>query len=168
MRKYKAIEDNGGGLYLAVYDSEGLKVVYFHSGYEYVPSQLKTDIKELKNGAEPEREWEGNAENPQESYDNITSYEYGWKVVDDNNGMYFEDMGSAAHTEFGYSKEQLEEMVSDFLIEHEDEYKDDPLMIDEYYISEEGKWVVLTHDSKVYYCLIPVDGNIIIDYVGTY
>lgn len=34
MRKFEVIEDNSGGLTLAVFNTEG-KVDYIHSGYEY-------------------------------------------------------------------------------------------------------------------------------------
>lgn len=104
MRKYKVIEDNGGGLTLAVYDECGENIVYVHTDYEYVPGQLTNDLAELKNGAEPEKEWAGNVEDPQETYNNITSYECGWNVVADNEGIYYEDMGATARLEFGLSE----------------------------------------------------------------
>ena len=101
MRKYEVIEDNSGGLTLAVFNENG-NVEYLHSGYEYGnPGNLMTDIILLRNGADPVRDWEGNEENPQAVYDNITSFEYGWKIVADNDGMYPDKMGCAARKEFG-------------------------------------------------------------------
>ncbi len=99
---YQVIEDNGGGLTLAVMDEQD-KVVYLHSGYEYhtEPGQLLADIESLKTGDNPATDWEGNEDDPQGMYDNITSYEYGWKIVSDNDGIYPERMGAAARHEFG-------------------------------------------------------------------
>lgn len=113
MRKYEVIEDNGGGLHLAVYDESGESVVYLHSGYEYITGQLTKDLVELKNGAEPEKEWDGNCggldfefgEDPQALYDNITSYEYGWEIVANNDGIYPNKMGGAACLEFEIDRE---------------------------------------------------------------
>lgn len=99
MKKFKAIEDNGGGLTLVVFGENG-KVEYLHTGYEYNVGQLSEDLTALMNGDDPANEWEGNEENPQEMYDNITSYEYGWEVVADNDGTYPEKMEAAAHIEF--------------------------------------------------------------------
>lgn len=48
MRKYEVIEDNGGGLTLVVFNSNGI-VDYLHSGYEYGTSgRLMDDIQALK------------------------------------------------------------------------------------------------------------------------
>lgn len=107
MKKFEVIEDNGGGLTLVVFDAEG-KVDYIHSGYEYVQGQLKNDLEALRNGDNPVEDWDGNCggseweygTNPQALYDDITSCEYGWKIVADNEGVYHEKMGCAAHEEF--------------------------------------------------------------------
>lgn len=99
MKRYEVIEDNGGGLTLVVFGTNG-KVEYLHTGYEYNVGQLSEDLTALMNGDDPANEWEGNEENPQEMYDNITSYEYGWEVVADNDGIYQEKMGTVAHIEF--------------------------------------------------------------------
>lgn len=104
MRKYEVIEDNSGGLTLAVFNENG-NVEYLHSGYEYSnPGKLMNDIILLRNGADPVRDWEGNVENPQAVYDNITSFEYGWEIVADNDGMYPDKMGCAAREEFGLTE----------------------------------------------------------------
>lgn len=107
MRKFEVIEDNGGGLILAVFNSEG-KVDYIHSGYEYTQGQLQIDLEALRNGDNPTNDWDGNCggleweygTDPQAIYNNIISYEYGWEIVVDNDGIYPEKMGSAAHDEF--------------------------------------------------------------------
>jgi hypothetical protein len=99
---YQVIEDNGGGLTLVIFDAQD-KVVYLHSGYEYnsKPGQLQADIEALKHGDNPVTDWDGNEEDPQAMYDNITSYEYGWKVVADDKGIYPDKMGAAASREYG-------------------------------------------------------------------
>ena len=102
---YEVIEDNGGGLYLAVFDNKGA-CVYLHDGYEYVPGQLTADVKAIVNGANPSvDDWDGNAEDPQYAYDAITSYQYGWAIVADNTSIYPDHMGGAAQAEFGVQVE---------------------------------------------------------------
>lgn len=113
MRKYEVLEDNGGGLHLAVFSEDEKEVVYFHSGYEYYPGELLESIEAICEGAQPELEWDGNCggyeneygENPQELYDDITSDEYGCEVIADNEGIYPEKMGAAACLEFNIIRE---------------------------------------------------------------
>lgn len=108
MRKFEVIEDNGGGLILAIFNEKN-EVEYIHSGYEYNVGQLKNDLEELENGSNPATEWDGNCggsdwefgNDPQALYDNITSFENGWEIVADNNGTYPNKMGNAARLEFG-------------------------------------------------------------------
>ena len=107
MKRFEVIEDNSGGLTLVIF-SESEKVEYIHSGYEYNQGQLSEDLIAFKNGENPVEEWDGNCggleyeygEDPQIIYDNITSYEYGWEIVADNNGVYIDKMGTAAKLEF--------------------------------------------------------------------
>lgn len=40
-------------------------------------------------------------------YDNITSFEHGWKIVADNYGIYPDRMGNAAYMEFGIGNQDL-------------------------------------------------------------
>ena len=106
VKRYQVIEDNGGGLTLVTFDGNG-NVDYFNSGYEYrTAGRLLQDIEEIKNGGDPVRDyWDGNEEDPQEAYDNMTSYKYGWTVVADNDGIYTEEMGNSARVEFGIDRE---------------------------------------------------------------
>ncbi len=112
MRKFEVIEDNSGGLTLVIFNTEG-KADYIHSGYEYIQGQLRDDLEALRNGDNPVEDWDGNCggmeweygTNPQEIYNNIKSYVYGWEVVADNDGIYPEKMGSAAHEEFNIPME---------------------------------------------------------------
>ncbi len=105
MKKYEVIEDNGGGLHLVIFATNG-EVEYLHSGYEYGTSgRLINDLKALNKGDNPVIDWEGNEEDPQAVYDNITSFEYGWEVVADNYGIYPRKMGCAACIEFGIERQ---------------------------------------------------------------
>jgi hypothetical protein len=63
------------------------------------------DIQALKNGDNPATDWDGNENNPQAVYDNIVSFEYGWEIVADNDGIYPDKMGCAARLEFGIEME---------------------------------------------------------------
>lgn len=104
-KKFYVIEDNGGGLTLVIFDdNESDKVAYLHTGYEYILGQLTYDLTELSNGSDPST-WDGCEENPQEIYDNITSFDYGWEVIADNDGIYPEAMGTAGRIEFGIRRE---------------------------------------------------------------
>ena len=58
-------------------------------------------MQALKDGDDPVVDWDGNEENPQEFYDHMTSFQYGWEVVADNEGIYPDKMGCAASIEFG-------------------------------------------------------------------
>lgn len=102
-KKFNVIEDNGGGLTLVIFDDSD-EVTYLHTGYEYILGQLTNDLTELSNGSD-QSTWDGCEENPQEIYDNITSFEYGWEVIADNDGIYPEAMGTAGCLEFGIRKE---------------------------------------------------------------
>lgn len=93
--KFSAIEDNGGGLHLAVF--EGSQCVAFFSGFELNLYSLVESINYLDEGF---CDWEGNAEEPQAVFDNLTSNEYGWDLVADNEGIYADKMGAAAQREF--------------------------------------------------------------------
>lgn len=104
-KKFYVIEDNGGGIILVIFDdNESDKVSYLHTGYEYILGQLTNDLTELSNGSDPST-WDGCEENSQEIYDNITSFEYGWEVIADNDGIYPEAMGAAGRKEFEIRKE---------------------------------------------------------------
>ena len=113
MKKFAVIEDNGGGLALVVYDANG-KIEYIHTGYEYNPGQISEDLKVLKNGGNPAKEWDGNdlysvpeMEEPEEleSWFPWEQKNIGWNIVADNDGIYPEKMGSAARLEFGIERE---------------------------------------------------------------
>ena len=106
MKHYMVIEDNGGGLTLLVMEEE--KVAYVHLGYERTPGELTRDIKDIRGGADPARDWDGNelhhvSENPEEleSWFPHAQEGAGWNVIADNGGTYPDKMGTAGKIEFG-------------------------------------------------------------------
>lgn len=99
MKKFEVIEDNGGGLTLVIFGVSGI-AEYLHTGYEYIPGQLKEDLRGLWDGDDP-ASWDGNADDPQTEYESLTAFEYGWEIIADNNGLYPLKMGRAASLEFG-------------------------------------------------------------------
>jgi len=110
---YIVIEDNAGGLHLFVFEDingDGCeKIIYEHSGYEYVEGQLTDDLKELASGAHPSN-WEGCEDNPQKDYDDMISIRYGYKIVAacDYHGspkIYVADMGLSAQREFNINED---------------------------------------------------------------
>lgn len=105
--RYQVIEDNGGGLTLAVF--WGRTPIYVHSGYEYNPGQLTGDLDELDSGTDIDL-WEGGEPDPQAVYDALTSMENGWQVVcerkDGKRRLYKHLMGRAAMLEFNVTDEE--------------------------------------------------------------
>ena len=115
---WQAIEDNGGGLHLAVFEKKtasdtGIeKCMFFRSGYENFQGSLKGDMRVLEVGGSIEVNWIWNENDlagcrtgdPTEMYNELTGYEYGWKIVADESGVYLDSMGAAAKREFGDAK----------------------------------------------------------------
>jgi len=107
---YQVIEDNGGGLHLAVFSADS-ECIWYASGYEYIPDNLREDIAALQDGADPLQDgWESylpDGYTPQQLYNELTSYEYGWEIIADESDTYPERMGSAGRTAFGAEKRYL-------------------------------------------------------------
>lgn len=101
---YQVIEDNAGNLYLAVFDDND-KCIYFASGYEYIPNNLREDIAALQDGADPLQDgWESylpDGYTPQRLYDELISHEHGWQIIADETNIYPHRMGIAGRTAFG-------------------------------------------------------------------
>ena len=96
---WQVIEDNGGGLHLAVF--EGGRVIFYGHGYEHNEDGLRADLKALQNGEDPRIDaWEMPVDDPQAAYDDLTSREHGWQVVADQDGVYHDRMGAAARRVF--------------------------------------------------------------------
>lgn len=98
--RIQAIEDNGGGLHLAVI--EGDACTHFFSGFEHGGSAAPTMQDELQSAAEDGvRGWDGDSEDPQASYDYYQANEYGYKLIAEWEGGYLtiypNAMGNAGH-----------------------------------------------------------------------
>ena len=100
--RWQVIEDNAGGLHLAVLEDG--RCIYYGHGYERNEDGLRADVQALREGQHPIRDgWETQEDvaDPQAAYDAMTRHEYGWAVVADDEGIYYERMGEAARRVFG-------------------------------------------------------------------
>lgn len=97
MKKFEVIEDNGGGLTLVVFATDGT-AEYIHHGYEYNLGQLTEDLRAIRDGADPANDWDRDVDDPQGWYDDLLSFHQGrdWEVVADNDGIYPGNMGCVA------------------------------------------------------------------------
>lgn len=125
---YQVIEDNSGGLHMAVFDVDG-SVRWMHSGYQYHEQDLLSDIEKIRAGEDPAVDgWEADEVNRQELYDEIMSYTNGYEVIADTDSVYAELMGNAGQRAFGIQKdeilfsEQQKDMSWDELYEYSDRY----------------------------------------------
>lgn len=101
---YQVIEDNGGGLHLFIFD-ENDSVIRGFSNFEYLSHEdFILNLDALKGGDDGS-DWEGQHDNPQAEYDNITSSEFGWVLVANESRMWPERMGRAAQMAFGIEDE---------------------------------------------------------------
>ena len=104
---YQVIEDNGGGLHLAVFDGD--VCIWFASGYEHSPNRLLEDIAALQDGADPVQDgWEPDLPDgytPQRLYDELTSHKHGCErgceIIADETSIYPHHMGVAGRMAFG-------------------------------------------------------------------
>lgn len=92
---YVVIEDDSGGLHLAVF--RGNTCIWYGGGYEYNLDRLREDMTALRDGADPVRdEWETDLPEgytPQQVYDEITGCDYGWSIIADEVDLYTDYMG---------------------------------------------------------------------------
>ena len=99
---YAVIEDNAGGLHLAIF--RGNTCVWYGSGYERNLDRLREDITALRDGADPVRDaWETDLPDnytPQQIYDEITSCDYGWSIIADEENLYPNYMGAIGRIAF--------------------------------------------------------------------
>jgi hypothetical protein len=100
---YQVIEDNGGGLHLAVFNGD--ECIWCSTNYEFIPDNLREDIAALQEGADPLQDsWEyylPEGYTPQKLYDELTSRTHGWQIIADDTGVYPERMGFAGRMAFG-------------------------------------------------------------------
>lgn len=94
--KFAIYEDNGGGLHLVVWDKN--KIYVFH-GYEYAHGNLAEDLKTLLNKGFNINNWD-NEEDGKSFLKEVESSQYGYKLIADNEGIYWDDMGGNAKYEF--------------------------------------------------------------------
>jgi hypothetical protein len=94
---YQAIEDDGGGLHLAVFAGDDCK--WLMSNFEILSSAMVDCIDDLRGGRTPAG-WDGLSDDPAGEYDQLTATEHGWRIVADNDGVYYDRMGAAASKAF--------------------------------------------------------------------
>ena len=84
-RSFQLLEDNGGGILLAVFGASDLnEVVFFEGGFEHDLGNLAASIEALLNGADPvEENWDWACDEPQLEYEKFTDYPTGWEIVAD-------------------------------------------------------------------------------------
>ena len=99
---YQVLEDNGGGLHLAIFDNN--ECIWFGSSYEFIPDNLREDIAALQDGADPLQDgWESylpDGYTPQRLYEEFTSHKYGWQIIADETNIYPHRMGIAGRIAF--------------------------------------------------------------------
>ena len=102
---YQVLEDNAGGLHLAVFAGDGDECIWFASSYEFIPDNLREDMAALRDGADPLQDgWESylpDGYTPQRLYDEFTSHKYGWQIIADETDTYPHRMGKAGRIAFG-------------------------------------------------------------------
>ncbi len=102
---YRVLEDNNGGLHLAVFDGDGDECIWYASGYEHNPDSLREDIAALRDGGHPLHDnWESNLPDgytAQRLYNRLIVYGYCWEIIADDVGVYPERMGAAGRMVFG-------------------------------------------------------------------
>ena len=80
-------------------------VVFEDENVVYFASIRPEDVLSCTESPEDWNCWDGNEENGQECYDDLTSSEYGWKIIADNEGVYAERMGAAGQEAFSICEE---------------------------------------------------------------
>lgn len=98
--RIEAIEDNAGGLHLAVI--EGDTCTHLFSGFEHGGDRAPTMQEEIESAAtDGVHCWDGDAEDPAVEYADLTSHQYGWKIIaewdDGQLTICPEAMGTAGH-----------------------------------------------------------------------
>ncbi len=104
---YQVLEDNAGGLHLAVFGADGDECIWYTSGLEHLPPrEVQAMLAALRDGADPvEAGWEMDLPDgctPQQLYDELTGYDPAtWRIIADDAGVYPERMGAAGRYVFG-------------------------------------------------------------------
>lgn len=92
MKEYKVIEESNGKITLAAISDKDI-VEYIRSGFESDPERLMEAIELLRNGTDFQ-ELPGNDTGKvgRNWHEYFPTYQEGWEVIADNNGIYPEDM----------------------------------------------------------------------------
>ena len=99
---HQYIEDNGGGLYLFIFDAND-KVLAGIENLEYAQAGEWHDVKDGL-AADPLVEvggWDGHLDNPQEAYNSLVREQLGYEIVCQSGKLYPDSMGRAAQRYFG-------------------------------------------------------------------
>lgn len=89
-QNYVVIEDNAGGMYLFFFSPNDEVIL----GLENIEFAQPGDLDGIT--LDEAQTWERQLDDPQAHYDDITSFEFGWSVVADQDGVYPDRMGAAA------------------------------------------------------------------------
>ena len=103
---YQYIEDNGGGLYLFVFDANE-QVVDGIGNLEYAQPGEWTSVRDELNAnpLDAISTWDGHISNAADVYEEFRNDDFGSKVVADQDGIRPASMGNAAQIYFGITAE---------------------------------------------------------------
>lgn len=100
---YEVIEDNGGGLTLAL--TWRGKIRYAFPDWEMHAEELLSNLNDLDAGTARPEEWENALPEPGEAVAKIKSYQYGWELICRGwrglRDIWPDDMGAAGKLAFG-------------------------------------------------------------------
>lgn len=78
--RIEAIEDNAGGLHMAVFI--GGELAHLFSGFEHNGARGASLQEEIDAAVQDGvRAWDGDAEDPAAGYDSLTSTQFGWQEI---------------------------------------------------------------------------------------
>ena len=97
---YQVIEDNSGSMYLFFFDKNDKPIL----GIENIEYAQPGDLDNIT--LSEARTWDSQLFQPGKAYNNITSFNFGWQVVADQDGVYPDRMGRAAQILFKIDAEK--------------------------------------------------------------
>lgn len=100
---YQYIEDNGGGLYLFVFDGDTLAAGIGNLEYAGGGEGAEVQAELRADAVEAVRTWEGRLDDPRTVYDAFCA-DWTSHVVADERGVYPDRMGRAAMRYFGVTE----------------------------------------------------------------
>ena len=104
-QSFQYIEDNGGGLFLFVF--QGDKLIDGIGNLEYAQPGEWLSVKGslMKNPKAEVSGWDGHIDNFSDVYEEFRNDDFGSKLVADQDGIYLSRMGRAAQIYFGVDEE---------------------------------------------------------------